>query len=263
MGISEVYTEEVHDHLSPYYANWEPGEPLQLGDYGTLDGDKFDRLGNIRTFGISFDVRSDKVGDQKKFSSEGTRERSGGASAEGTVNSVVDAKAELAITFTRKNSVFFNAANCTTDSIEDIADVGRKLIDMYENDERWKKKWVVVTHIVTASNTIIAVGTKAQSSVTFEVAGDTKTIDLADASIDLKVASRDEGLYTVDSLNGRGITPLMKLHRITTGFLGLGEAELGPAMARRPGSAGGEIGLTEPTQSDRGRTKVLGFEELS
>ncbi len=261
MGISEVYTEEVHDHLSPYYANWEPGEPLQLGDYGTLNGDTFDRLGNISTFGIGFNVRRDTVGDQKKFSSEGTKERSGGVGAEGTVNGVVDAKAELAVTFTRKNSVFFNAAECTADSIEDIAEVGKKLIDMYENDERWKKKWVVVTHVVTAGNTIIAVGTKAQSSVTFEVVGETKTIDLADASIDLKVANRDEGLYTIDSLNGRGITPLMKLHRINTSWFE--ETELGPALARRPDIHEEEIGIAEPSQPDQQRRRVLGFEELA
>ena len=102
-SIAALYTEAVHANLKPLYANWEPGRPIQLGDYGLVKGRSFVHLGNVRDLDIAFSERSDTKPDWKSFSSKGTTEVTLHAKGQSY------AKAVLEITFGSENGVFFNA----------------------------------------------------------------------------------------------------------------------------------------------------------
>ena len=43
--VAEAYTAAVHYHLNPFYANWEPSRPLEIGDHGTVANGSFQHLG--------------------------------------------------------------------------------------------------------------------------------------------------------------------------------------------------------------------------
>lgn len=66
-SIVEIYTGAVRANLKPLFANWEPGKPVELGDYGILSGDAFIHIGNIKDLGMRFGVRDDASMDRKYF----------------------------------------------------------------------------------------------------------------------------------------------------------------------------------------------------
>ncbi len=235
MGISEIYTDEVHSHLHPWYANWEPGEPINIGDYGRMDGDIFIREGHISTFLPDFLLETvrDRTADHKKFSSEGVQEVAIGADGRGNVGGAADVSAGLRLEFSRKKGVFFNAAECTTVSLKDKTGLGKEIMKLYRNDT-WKKKWVIVTDLVKAKATTVAVSASKNSSITIQAKGDAAEFDLADASIDLKFTNSGSVGYTVEA--EKGLIPLIKLSGIsTTPWNPFDDDEFRPMRAVQPG----------------------------
>ena len=217
MGLSEIYTEEVHEHLHPWYANWEPGEPITIGDYGIMDGDIFIRQGHIKTLipEVSLEIIQDTTKDHRKFRSDGINEIEIGAGADVDVAGVANISAGFRIEFSRNRGVFFNAAGCLTRSLHDKTGLAKIIEDLYEKGE-WKKKWAVVTDTITAKATTVAVSNQKNSAITFEVTGDVNKVDLADADIGLKTASNDNVGYQVVTVEG--MTPLIKLMKLQSAW---------------------------------------------
>jgi hypothetical protein len=214
--ISEIYSNEIHDNLRPLYANWEPGQPISLGDYGLLQGSIFVRLGSIQDLGITIQERSDKKKDQKFFSSKGSADvkftSAGLAPAGGTVN----LKASLEVDFSNERAVFFNAADCQYSMVADKVALGDEVMKRYR-DRKWKRGWTIVTDLVQAGATTLAVSGGSSSSIIFEAAGNVPNIDLADASIGLSIKSARNVGYQV--VAAQGLVPLIGLSGVKPRFL--------------------------------------------
>jgi hypothetical protein len=60
MNISSLYSTEIREHLYPYFANWEPSNPVALGDYGFLENNIFRQVGNLQRLGVAFTVRTEE-----------------------------------------------------------------------------------------------------------------------------------------------------------------------------------------------------------
>ena len=56
---AELYGRGIRDKLKNYFAAWLPNVKMRLGDFGTLDGDLFTRIGTLSDLGISFKERPD------------------------------------------------------------------------------------------------------------------------------------------------------------------------------------------------------------
>ena len=141
-GIADIYTEEVHRNID-LYATWPPGEMLTLGDYGELIGDRFERRGNLITdFGISFKEKKYPSNANYKFASSGKVQTAFKPKAQANLQGVVNIlNASLDINFSSSNAVFFNAANCSQSSIDDIAfKLAKEIISLYK-----KYKWKAVS----------------------------------------------------------------------------------------------------------------------
>lgn len=54
------YTNEMKKKFG-YYATWNPGVPLKLGDIGTFSDNVFTRLSNLTDRGIEFEIRPDET----------------------------------------------------------------------------------------------------------------------------------------------------------------------------------------------------------
>lgn len=256
MGIAEVYTDEVHNHLSPYYANWLPGASIEPGDYGTLDGDKFIHEGNVRDLGISFKVIKDTQADHIHFSSEGTRETRIAAGIAGALGKVAEGSARIELHFTRANSVFFNAADCVNESIRSKDALGKTLIDLYRKGE-WKKKYVVVTDVLRAGATTIAASREAGTVIGIEAAASVNKLDLSNADLQFRVLDGEKkAAFKLDT--AAGLTPLMKLFRIKTSIFS--QPDFKPALATRDSI---NEGTAKKATAKKSGSAPLAFEEIS
>ena len=221
-SLAAQYCEQINNHFKVFYATFPPNQPYQLGDFGILNDDVFVRIGNVtQRFDLNFGVRA---GEAKSpaidFTSKGSVTVEFRSKAEAGIGTV-PVKAGLDITFARENSVFFNAAECTLDSVEDQVKLGEQIIGLY-NQRKWEKKYAVVTGVLRAKSTTAIVSSSANSSISLDAATpDVAAINLADASLKLTVKSvRDVALKIVTEGE---LVPLINLSKIQGGFLSRGD----------------------------------------
>lgn len=221
MNIAKIYTDAVRQNLNPLYANWNPGEPRQLGDFGILRDNIYIHQGNISSLGIKkFKPRTDTRSDRKYFTTQGGVSYK--LNAQGSVNAgQVNANAGIDITFSKSDAVFFNAAECITSMIEDKSDVGDQIMALYKAG-KWQREYVVITDIVKCGNALIAIS--AGNNASIEVQANTpgvKSIDLAKANVDFGITSQSDVGYTV--VGDKGLDLLIGLSKIQSKFLWTGD----------------------------------------
>lgn len=124
----------------------------------------------------------------------------------------VNVNARLGVIFSREDLVFFNAAGCTLDSVEDQDALGRAILDLYSRQE-WDADHAVVTSLMSSKATTIFVSSSATSSFALGARSPrVERIDLSDASIELQLAGyTDVGLKVVAE---KGLNPLLGLSKI-------------------------------------------------
>lgn len=210
--IAAIYTKALHDHFRPMYANWQPGSPMELGDYGLITNHIFNRIGNIRDEGLDFEVRQDTSADQYEFTSSSETEFVFTAAGSGSGGGVGSVKAGLEIKFSRANSVFFNAAGCRINSIRNIKALGDELIRRDEQG-RWKRHFAVVTSLVEAGATTIVVAGSSNASISLEAKAEgVQEIDLADAALELGLKRQKNVAFKV--VTAQGMLPLLGLMQV-------------------------------------------------
>ena len=127
--LRDAYVYELHQQFGDYYANWLPTEPLKLGDFGTLHDDFFRRRSNLSTIGIECaNAFVTGPGANYNYVSSGSITVTSHARGALVPVDVPRAKAQLNISFSKKNSVYFNAAGCKINSISDQEHLGRQLV---------------------------------------------------------------------------------------------------------------------------------------
>ena len=224
-SLAAQYCEQIKNHFKVFYATFPPNQPYELGDFGILNDEVFVRLGNVKNrFGLTFQVRA---GEAKSpaidFTSKGSVAVDFRTKAEAAIGTV-PVKAGLDITFARENSVFFNAADCTLDSVEDQVALGEQIIKLYEQ-KKWEKKYAIVTGVLRAKSTTAIVSSSSNSSISLDAESpDIPAINLADASLKLSVKRvKDVALKIVTEGE---LVPLMSLSKIQGGFFS--EGDFGP-----------------------------------
>jgi hypothetical protein len=213
--IQVIYTSAARRELR-LFANWEPGRPLALGDYGRLNGDWFDRLGTITEFGMSWTPGPSGTTSHRKFTSSSSVQVT--AHAKGKA---AGARARIEVKFGQANAVFMDAAGCAYQSIADKRQLGDRLAAA----PGFNRDWVVLTDLITAKRTTVAISTKAGASITFEATAPVQVIDLADASVGLKAGAQDAIGYIVDGEDG--LSPLFGLCGFRRRFLREGFETMG------------------------------------
>jgi hypothetical protein len=243
-SLAVEYCEQLKRHFKKFHATFPPNEPLKLGDFGVLHDDVFERLGNVRSrFGVDFAERLGlATAPLIDFSSKGSVEIEFTA-AGGTTGGGVPIKAGIELKFSRSDAVFFNAAACTFDSIEDQVELGERILKLYD-DGRWERKFVVVTSLMRAGATTIVVSSSSNSSITLEASTPgVAAIDLADASLKLSIKRlKDVALKIVTAGE---ITPLIGLSKIHGGIFS-GD-DFGPERLRLERAASAARPVREPS----------------
>lgn len=143
-SIGEIYTESVRENLKPLFANWEPGKPVELGDYGQLDGATFIHIGNVKDLGISFETRYDETKDRKSFSSRGSAEIKFHSKGAAPIKGIASVKAKLEVNFSSEEAVFFNAAECHYFMMKNKSALGREIMKLYERNGKENGLWLLI-----------------------------------------------------------------------------------------------------------------------
>lgn len=207
-ALADAYASDLKRHFKIYYATWPPGDPVRLGDYGLLIGRVFARQDNIERLGVRLEVRRDLQRDVFEYKSSGSVSvKLGARTAPGQGPPIPNA--EVTVSFSRDKAIFFQAADCRLDSIENLADVGRALSSLSVGGT-WDRKSVVVTGVLAAGGTTVLISTGRRASITLQASQQIQNlaspgIDLqatSDTNIGLKVVAKD------------GLTPLIQLRRL-------------------------------------------------
>lgn len=212
MGSTSIrYCQTIHNQFSGFYAAWPPNAALTLGDFGYVRDGVFDRKSNLSTCGLKWKTRPGR--GQATYSlttGSGTSMR---VLARGEIGpgGVPVAKAQADVSFSASDSVFFNAAGCTVDEIEDQVGLGNQLLQMFAQ-RQWNDDWYIVTRIVQATSSTIAVSQSAGASLRLEAKGDDARLDLADARLGLVATHIDQ--VTNLFVSEDGLTPLIGLSRV-------------------------------------------------
>jgi hypothetical protein len=220
-ALASIYTDAVYSNLRPLRANWEPTQPIELGVYGVLNDNSFQRIGNVRDKGIDIGkVIRDDVGDQKIFASGRDTSVTLHAKGASVNNPAVTINASVEISFSTQDSAFFNAAGCSYHVIADKAALRAKIMAEYAAG-KWQREWAVVTDLVRARNTTVVISGSSAGSIVLEAAGDVAQINLANAQIGLTLRTARNVGYQV--IAEKDLAPLIGLSQIQSAFLWWGD----------------------------------------
>ena len=208
MGLADTYCENIHKNIEPYYATWLPTVPVHLGDYGKMDGKIFIRQGNIKTdFGVDFTVEADTDSGDFEYKSSGTNAVNVNAGAEDVL------KALLKISFTNAGEIFFVAANCLADLMNNIPSVLEQLGPKFKAKKM--KGYMVVTQVVKAGTSSIAVSSDKGGELDIEASSPAlPAIDLKNPQAQVSVKSEQNISFKVVAKGG--LSPLFDLEEVKT-----------------------------------------------
>lgn len=208
MGLADRYCENIHNNIEPYYATWVPSLPVKLGDYGRMDGKIFIRQGNIKTdFGIDFTAETNSDAGDYEYKSAGTNVIKLDAGAGGVI------KAGLKFSFTNKYEIFFLAANCLADSMNNQVAVLESLQTIFKSKKM--KNYRIVTQTIKGAPSSIVVSSNKQSELLIEAATDEiKDIDLKNPKITFSIKSEKNIGFKV--ISKAGLIPLLGLEEVKT-----------------------------------------------
>ena len=218
------YTDELAKRFGGYYAAWTPGDHLQLGDIGMLEGKSFKRIGNIADLGLTFERRADPTPETLgpyKSSGKVTVDFKAAGAAQLPNSHLAQADAGFSIRFAGEHAVVFIAEGCFQPSIADQLQLGRDIIALFK-EGRWNSSWHVITQLVEAASMTVLISSSSNGGVDLKVTADIDAAigaeDLAKAELGLKVqASR---VMETTLLAQKGATPMFRLSRMRKPIFG-------------------------------------------
>jgi hypothetical protein len=211
--LAASFTRETRKALH-LFGVWPPGDVIELGAFGALDGDLFRPLGHItRTFNVRLSKRNAGPKLQLEFKSAGTREIRGSANAsvESGVNPA-EGKVTTKLMFGYGGSTYFRAKDATYSAVENLADVNEAIMAAYEAD-RWPGHYAFVHGVFHATSTTIIISSEDHAEIQLQgKASAGGLLDSADAGAE--IASKDERDIAFQVLAKPGFTPLICLSQI-------------------------------------------------
>lgn len=218
-SAQKQYTNEMRRKFG-YYATWNPGLPLKLGDYGLMKNNIFNRISNIEKLNIKFETREDNNNVDLEHNSNGsvalTTKLSGAIPPIGSVLEILDAG--IIVEFLKKKSTLFKANKTKTPSIEDVTKLGDEIIKLYKAG-KWNNRWVIITELIVAESATILISNTSSGKIELKANAkiDLPNIDIADATFNFSTLF-SRGLVT-NIIANEGLTPLFKIMGMKTNIL--------------------------------------------
>jgi hypothetical protein len=236
--LRDVYTSEVLNELH-LHAVWPIGANIELGDYGTLEGNCFVPRGKLKLdFGIAVQDGQSGVPLMFEFKSSGVVAVEGGVRGKGGRGGV-RAKATTKVTFKKKDSVLFKSMKLTYHSVANLKDTSAQIMQAFK-DKRWDGQFVFVHSVFRSEGgTTVLVSSSDNAAIELQATANVAHFDLADAGALLKATKeKDIGLKIIAEPN---LTPLLSLSGVRPRnrwltFLGFGDKTVEPLMSTLAGT---------------------------
>jgi hypothetical protein len=205
----------MHNNIG-FFANWLPGDHMELGAVGVLKEGRFRQEATLGDLGIN--IETDVAGSPQTLqytSTSGTSIKN--AASAGT--SVPVAKAEISIEFSSEGAFVFNATNVRQTRISNRFEVADQILAAYLRD-RWRKDWYVIESLRTAQMATIVVSQDRSAGLVLSVQSNLPipSTALADPEVDLSVSATRGKIFQI--LAAENLKPLYSCLRVKDPIFG-------------------------------------------
>ncbi|HWM91923.1 MAG TPA: hypothetical protein VN493_14250 [Thermoanaerobaculia bacterium] len=232
----KLYQREMHDNLG-FFPTWLPGDRIEIGDVGILEGGRFRRMTSLAELGIAGKTEAGAATQDVQYtSSEGTKI----ATTAGAEVTAV-AKAEITVDFTREGAFVFHASRLRPQYLENRAAVGQEIVKVYKKGQ-WQKEWLLVEALHTADRATIIVSEDSSAGLVLVASAETplSSISLADPKVGLKIAATHGKVVHI--IGGKGLHPLYSCLRVKDPLFGAPSVQ----PVRGAGASGNEVPFARP-----------------
>ena len=209
---ARLYQSEMHSNLG-FFATWLPGDAIEIGDIGALEGGRFRRETSLRELGVTCKTAPASAAQDVQYTSSGGRKVSGLGQAR--VPQVGDAA--LHLEFSHEGAFVFSAVGLQQQSLDNRASVMGALLSAHERGQ-WKRDWLLVDAVHSANHATVIVSQDSTGGLVLSIKGDNFAASLADPKGGLQVIS-SQGKF-VQVLAAPGLHPLYSCVRIKDPMFG-------------------------------------------
>jgi hypothetical protein len=119
-GASETYLRTLYQQFE-MHATWMPGDPVECGEIGVLEGGAFVRQSDLKTAGFAFKIEKRHAPSMRFASSSGVEfEAKAKGELDKAVSAIAKADAGLKISFTDKGAIVFILDSARDEFICDV-----------------------------------------------------------------------------------------------------------------------------------------------
>jgi hypothetical protein len=214
---ADIYANGIKRKLENHFAAWTPDTKIELGDVGTLHGNFFTPISNLREseIGIQFDERPDTTSAPLEIqSSSGVNMTfQGSGDAETILPNVPRGEVGVGIEFGHEGAFVFEAPETFAPDIKNMLRLQRDIIHAYGQGD-WEFDWAVVTRVVQAPSATVLVSESSQSKIEFSVQADISVgpVNLGKAGIGLSRRAQSGAIFYM--MGATDVTPFFQLARI-------------------------------------------------
>ena len=198
---------------------WLPGDRIDIGDVGVLEGGRFRRATNLTDLNVDFQLDVPGVPQPLRYSStkQTTIWLGGGASIQDPSASVASVEARVDMEFGDEGAFVFHADGIQQLRMRDRGSVDEQIVELAQA-RRWKSRWYLVDEVYRAECATIIVSQGASASLSLLVKGaiDVGSVALSDPSLNLSVVSSSGQLVQV--LGVQDVNPLYTCSKIAGGW---------------------------------------------
>lgn len=216
--ISEQYMNEMHDEYK-YFATWEPGTPLTIGDIGELSHNQFTRLSNLATNGFQFDFLKDRSKSALNYTSSSeikiTAKLTGNVGIPRFNLSLADAG--MTVEFGSKKGIVFEAEGVEHQMIDKVDKLDQWIKQEY-NQKKWPENWVVISDLIVADSGTVLISRGKNAAISLKAKTNVPNLSLANIDANFGIAYQS-GMNTKIVCQA-GLTPLFKIRGISKTVIG-------------------------------------------
>jgi hypothetical protein len=192
MSLQSLYSSEMRHQLQ-VFPIWQPGDPIEIGDIGTLNNGVFEKQAVLkeRFPDIEFAAVKRKLDHPYRFRSKDCVVASAGAGLAGGAATV-----EAKVQFGAHGGVVFDAAGLQRMAIDNLLDVRTKV---RARRPEWPRGMVLVTAVDTCQKFHLLISEAGNASASLRGSADAVAgLSIADPSVKIGIDS-DAGYQTEGS----------------------------------------------------------------
>jgi hypothetical protein len=226
--ISQQYMNEMNKQFK-FFATWEPGTELHIGDIVELHDNQFTYISTLGRKRIPFTVRKDRSKSVLNYTSSSSIKvttKLGGDVGIPKFN-LSAADAGMTVEFGSEKGIVFEAEGVEHQMIEEV-DKLDQTIKKKNDDKKWPDNWVVISDLMVADSATILISRGKKAAISLKAKAEVPNLSLSNVNANFDVAYQS-GMNT-KIICQSGLTPLFKARGISVTWYG--RRTPGPARGR-------------------------------